>query len=68
MRYVRRSTPLSALPSLMGEAETEEEKQQFIDIIDTNSSLLLQAYRRHSRHLENRGRNARIPLQANESQ
>ena len=38
-------TPLNAIvgfAKLMGEAETEEEKQQFIDIIDTNSSLLLQ--------------------------
>ncbi len=38
-------TPLNAIvgfAKLMGEAETEEEKQQFVDIIDTNSSLLLQ--------------------------
>ena len=27
---------------LIGEVETEEEKQQFIDIIDVNSELLLQ--------------------------
>ena len=38
-------TPLNAIvgfAKLMGEAETEAEKQQFIDIIDANSSLLLQ--------------------------
>lgn len=38
-------TPLNAIvgfAKLIGEVETEEEKQQFIDIIDTNSSLLLQ--------------------------
>lgn len=37
-------TPLNAIvgfAKLIGECETEEEKQQFIDIIDTNSELLL---------------------------
>lgn len=38
-------TPLNAIvgfAKLIGEVETEEEKQQFIDIIDVNSELLLQ--------------------------
>ncbi|WP_295958609.1 PAS domain-containing protein [uncultured Alistipes sp.] len=38
-------TPLNAIvgfAKLIGEAETEEEKQQFTEIIDTNSDLLLQ--------------------------
>ena len=38
-------TPLNAIvgfAKLIGSAETEEEKQQFADIIDTNSELLLQ--------------------------
>ena len=41
-------TPLNAIvgfAKLIGEVETEEEKQQFIDIIDVNSELLLEVHK-----------------------